>query len=233
MQSVSVDNMRVGASVAGTVDLYRNFTIAMRGAAAELLSGISNGTKSLVAMDRDFKRLADDFEHMLAGQVGYSLREGSGNALRACEEQTRSHATDRSLAVADTLVASFTDSVVSTISAQMRADVRTAEDFVRRQLMGGRAFATTDQIATELEFKFKDKSGRQIDSADHVFREVNWSYRANFNTTLLFAASSFGIEEFEVEGGSKSGEVVSLDDYDKKSGSIFHHNSKALLRIKT
>lgn len=231
MPSVSVDNQAVGGHVKEAVTLYKHFLTGLRGAAAELLAGVSNGTKSLVAMDRDFKRLADDFEHVFVGMVGSALREGSGSAIAASESASSSHATDRSFAVAESLVASFTDSILNTLAAQMRADVRAAEDFVRKQLMAGRSFATSEELVRELEFKFRDKAGREIDSADHVSREINWSYRANYNTTLLFSASALGIEEFVVDGGSNNGTKLSLEDYDKKSGSIFHHNSKALLQV--
>lgn len=230
MPSVSADNNLIAGNVQLIRDAYSGFLLGLRGMVVEILAGLNNGTKSLIAMDRDLKRFAEDRGRFLSGLIKTGLLEGSYCAIGTCEQKTGVSATENWLSVSDTLVSSFTGSIEDSIGRQMQRDVKAAEDFLRRQLMLGRTVATTDEIARELPFKHADKTGRQIDSIDYVSREVNWSYRTNYNTIMLFSASDAGVEEFKVDGGSKDGLTLTLDEYDKLAGGLFHHNSKALLQ---
>lgn len=230
MQSVSADNLLITAAAASAREGYVAFLSGLRGVVAEGLSGISNGTKSLMGIERDVKRLTEHHEELVLEQLKRELLSASLSALRASERSGAGYVSERSVAVSESLAAGFYNSLSETVSKQMRRDASKADAFMRRQLIQGRAFATTEELIHDLTFKFVDRSGREIDSEEYAFREANWALRQHFNSVLLYSASELGIEMFVVEGGSKSGTKLSLEDYDKYSGSIFHHNSKALLQ---
>lgn len=230
MQSVSADNLLITAAASSAREGYAAFLSGLRGVVAEGLSGISNGTKSLMGIERDVKRLADHHEERVLEQLKRELLGASLSALSASERAGGGYTSERSLAVSESLVAGFYNSLSETVGKQMKRDAAKADTFMRRQLIQGRSFATTEELIHDLTFKFVDKSGREIDSDEYAFREANWALRQHFNSVLLYSASELGVEMFVVDGGSKSGTKLTLDDYDKHSGAIFHHNSKALLQ---
>lgn len=231
MPSVSADNQFITEAALSSRTRYRNFLTGLRGLSGEILSGLNNGTKSFLGMSRELKDFADNFAQQMRESGEYVLREAAQNALTASERATRVSVDERGFATADALVAGFIETLTTTIEAQIRQDVQSAEMFLRKSLTQGRFFATTEELNVDLVFKHADRSGRQIDSDEYVFREVNWGLRQHYNTILLIAGSAAGAEAFVVDGGSKAGQVVTLDDYDKLSGQLFHHNSKALLQL--
>lgn len=230
MPCVSADNQQITLDAQAIREHYKAFLSGMRGLSAEILAGLNNGTKSFIGMSRELKALADHHKHVMTGYVEMSLREAAQSALNASSRAGSADVADRALAVADSLVAGFERSVLEAMEAQMQGDIATAEGFLRKQLTQGRFFATTEELNTDLQFVHTDKSGRQINSDEFVFREANWALRQNYNSILLVGCSTVGLDQFVVDGGSKSGLSISLDDYDKYSGAIFHHNSKALLQ---
>lgn len=230
MPSVSADNLFITNAALESNVRYRAFLSGLRGLTGEILSGLNNGTKSFLGMSRELKDFADDFARQMRELNEYTLREAAQSALTTSERATGVNVDERAYAASDALVAGFAETLADVIDKQIRSDVQAAETFLRRSLTQGRFFATTEELNLDLTFKHNDRSGRQIDSSDYIHREVNWGLRQHYNAILLTAGNAAGIEEFVVDGGSKAGQVVTLDTYDKLSGQLFHHNSKALLQ---
>lgn len=229
MPSASAVNEYLTAAVQYTCEQYRGFTQALRGLSADTLTGLSNGTASFLSVNRGFEQLSSTTLRAVRQHVEEVVRQAALNAYDSAAEFDSTLNADQSLAVAESLTGGFVTHLVSLIETQVQSDLRQADTFVRKQLTQGRFFATTEELSTDLSFKHTDRAGRQIDSADYIQREVNWSLRQHHNTVLIYALSTAGHEEARVEGGSKSGQVIRLDDYDKVSPIIFHHNSKAVL----
>lgn len=230
MSSVSADNQLVTRSAREIRELYQDYLSGLRGLSTEILAGLNNGTKSFLGVERELDDHARRFKERIRDALGKALVDAAQAALGASSRASGSDIAERSLAIADTLVAGFMSSVSENIEAQVKHDKLTVDGFMRRQLSQGRFFATSEELNFDLVFKFKDKSGRQIDSDEYVFREANWALRQHYNSILLFSGTAVGLEQFVVDGGSRAGELVDLDSYDKVSGAIFHHNSKALLQ---
>lgn len=229
MPSASAVNEYLDSAVQHTRDQYRGFTQALRGLCAETLTGLANGTASFLGVTRGLEQLHVATLHTMRQHIEDVVRQAALNAYDSAAEFDSTLNTDKTLAVAESLTAGFAAHLVALLDTQMQRDVRQADNFVRTQLTQGRFFATTEELSVDLAFKHTDRGGRQIDSADYIQREVNWSLRQHHNTVLIYALSTAGHEEARVEGGSKSGQVVRLDDYDKVGPTIFHHNSKATL----
>lgn len=230
MPSVSADNLRISQATADLREQYKAFTTGLRGLTGEILTGLSNGTKSFLSMSRELEAFSALQTRTMIERSEYALRDAAQSALVASEKATSAMPNESAYAASDALVAGFIESVSGAIETQAKKDVQAAEMFLRKQLTQGRFFATTKELSMELVFKHRDRSGREIDSDEYAFRELNWSLRQHYNTVLMFACSGNGHDVFVVDGGSKAGTAVSLDDYDKLSGAIFHHNSKALLQ---
>lgn len=230
MPSVSADNLFITDSALEAHNRYKMFLSGLRGLAGEILSGLNNGTKSFLGMSRELNNFADTFADQMRDYSDYTLREAAQRSLTASERATGISVDERAFAASDALVAGFDETLSDVVQKQIRRDVAAVETFLRKSLTMGRFFATTEELNLDLTFKFTDRSGRQLDSDQYVYREINWGLRQHYNTILLVAGSAAGLETFVVDGGSKAGQVVSLDDYDKISGAIFHHNSKALLQ---
>lgn len=229
MPSASAVNSTIIAAVETVRDQYVGFTQALRGLSADTLTGLSNGTMSFIGVNQGFERLNSAALSALSNSITEVVREVAVNAQGAVEQFDDAVNAAQTLVVADTLSGGFAASLIETIEQQMRADIRHADTFVRTQLTQGRFFATADQISTDLAFKRTDRAGRQLDSADFIQREVNWALRQHHNTVLIYGLSTAGHEQAVIEGGSKAGLVIQLDDYDKHLHAIFHHNSKAIL----
>lgn len=230
MPLVSADNLFITASALEADTRYRAFLSGLRGLTSEILSGLNNGTKSFLGMSRELNDFAENFASQMRDYNDFTLREAAQRALTASERATGVNVDDRGFAASDALVAGFDETLADVVGKQIRRDVTAAETFLRKSLTMGRFFATTEELNLDLAFKHTDRSGRQIDSSQYVLREVNWALRQHYNSILMVAASAAGAETFVVDGGSKAGQVVTLDDYDKISGAVFHHNSKALLQ---
>ena len=228
--SVDNDNQKIAAVVAEIQTAYSGFLSGLRGVVAETLSGVSNGLVSIGSISRDLNLYANVQESILLGRISSALRGASMSALAASEAFTGKFVSDNALLASDALVDGFTITLSDKLDRQMQRDVRTADTFVRKQLMQGRAFVSSDQLTQEVDFKMNDAAGRGIKSDDYITREVNWATRTVYNTMLIYSGSESGVEEFVVSGGSKEGEVLTIEDYEKKAGAIFHHNSKSLLQ---
>jgi len=230
MPSVSADNLFITQSALEANTRYKAFLSGLRGLAGEILSGLNNGTKSFLGMNRELDRFANNFIDQMRDFNDYTLRGAAQRALTASEQATGVFVAERAMAASDALVAGFDETLFETVARQVKRDVVATETFLRKSLTMGRFFATTEELNLDLTFKYVDRSGRELDSDQYVYREVNWGLRQHYNSILLVAGAAAGLETFVVDGGSKAGQVVTLDDYDKVSGAIFHHNSKALLQ---
>lgn len=230
MPSVSADNQFITASAQEARFRYDAFLSGLRGLAAEILAGLNNGTKSFLGMSRELSDFAESFRGQMRDFSDYTLREAAQSALTASESATGVRVDERGFATSDALVAGFEETLNDVLGKQIKHDVMATEQFLRRSLTQGRFFATSEELSHDLSFKHTDRSGRQIDSGEYVFRETNWALRQHYNSILLVAGAAAGLESFVIDGGSKAGQMVSLDDYDKISGAVFHHNSKALLQ---
>ena len=230
MQYESQDNAQVTAMVQRAVESYEYFTTALRGSAADIMAGLSAGTKSFLSIKSSLDAIKDRFLDNVADIVSQDLAYTSVIARERASTVPEVSVDDRAVAVSESLTAGFSTQLMSVFEKQAAADVRKTDTFVRNQLVQGRFFATTEQLSTDLTFSHLDKADRQIKSEVHVFREVNWAYRQLFNTSLVYALVSSGIEEGVASGGSKNGTVIKLDNFDAIQPSIFHHNSKSLLQ---
>lgn len=232
MPSISADNLDLTARVQAVRDRYQAFNMALRGATAELLTGLSNGTASMLRLATEFDGLAHDLVSDLSHQATNDLSVLSLSAYKTSAGVSDALNSERAATVSQTLLNGFRDSIESVVAGQALRDARNAEQFVRRQLFQGRAVATTAELSVDLEFKHTTKGGRQIDSVDYINREVNWSYRQHYNTLMTYILMSSEVDEAVVDGGSKAGDTVDLASYETIAPVYFHHNSQALLQPK-
>lgn len=222
-------NRELATRVEKIVKRYEVFTHSLRGAVADFLSGLADGTRSFLSVARELDQLKNSCLHAIADAYLQDARAVSVSALELVQAFDAGVAGDEALKVAGSLENGFYDSVLGLISEQMSADIRVAENYIRAQLTQGRFFASTKELRAELEFAHVTRAGRRLDSLDYVRREVNWSLRQLHNHVVIFALSTRGHEQGRVVGGSKDGDVIELDQYDKLSPTYFHHNSKSIL----
>lgn len=230
MSSISADNQDLTTRVALIRGRYQGFQQALRGATADLLTGLMNGTVSLLRLSSAYDQLAADLRQGLRHQCINDLFTLSLIAQKTASDKITEKLDSRVLAISETLQNGFRDSLDATFESLALRDVQIAEQFVRKQLYQGRAVATTAELSLDLQFRHTDRGGRQISSEDLAFREVNWAYRQHYNTLMTYMLMSAGVDDALVDGGSKAGELVELAQYDKVGPTYFHHNSAALLQ---
>lgn len=229
MPFVQDANKQMTASVAGMVESYRLYTNALRGIAVGLLTGIGNGTKSFMSMNRDLTLARNSFLDTIEAHILSATGRAAVSALDAVSRGRHSDTRDKELAVSETLSRGFARDMLTRASEQSMRDVRAVEGYLRKQLIQGRHFVGSHEIEQELAFEFTDRSGRAIKSDDYLRREFNWAVRQLFNYLVVHGLIDRGEETGVVSGGSKSGMEFSLADYDKHTSSVFHHNSTALV----
>lgn len=230
MSSVSVDNFELTQRVEMARLSYSQFQFALKGAVSAVLNGLGVGLYSLVSMNKAFDQVLQAYESRFRDETFDALEKLSKSALAASGAHSDPLIEQKALVVADALYRGFASDLQSSYARAARADVKTALEFVRLQVAQGRFMATTDQLEVDLEFTVADKMRRQIASTDFISREVNWSYRQQYNTLMVHVLLGRGIEEARVDGGSKAGMIMNLMAYDVQGPPIFHHNSKSLLQ---
>lgn len=228
MSSVSADNQQLTAKVARIRAGYSNFQTALRGSAAVLLTGLANGTYSLLSMGQEIERIAQDYLEASRMQVLEDLGNVADSALRTSGSESSPDINTKALSVADALHRGFAAEVDHAIERAVAKDVRTTLDFVRAQVMQGRFTATSDQLVHDLKFTVTGKM--TLDSEEFVRREVNWAYRQQYNTLMVHVLLAKEVDDARVDGGSSDGKVMDLMSYDQQQAKIFHHNSKSLLQ---
>lgn len=229
MPFVQDANKQLTASVTGMVDSYRLYTNALRGIAIGLLTGIGNGTRSFLSMNRELAHARNTFLDSIETHIWGASVKASVSALDAVSLGRHTETRDKELAVSETLTRGFANDMMTRASEQSMRDVRAVEGYLRKQLVQGRHFVGSQEIEHELEFKFTDRTGRAIKSEDYLHREFNWASRQLFNYLVVHGLIDRGEETGVVSGGSKNGFEFSLADFDKYTSSIFHHNSVALV----
>lgn len=229
MQFVQDANRHIKANVATMVGAYSLYTSALRGIAIGLLTGIGNGTKSFLAMNRELHAARQSFLDSIEQHVGETVARASLSAIDAVSRGKHTDTRDSEMAVADTLSRGFANDMMARADEQSKRDVRTVENYLRKQLTQGRHFVGSQEIEYELQFAFADRSGREIKSDDYLRREFNWAVRQLFNYLVIHGLIERGEEYGLVSGGSKNGVEFSLAEYDKYLSSVFHHNSTALV----
>lgn len=228
MSHVSPDNADLTGRVARISQSYAQFETALRGGVVELLAGLGNGTHTLMTMNQVLDRIGQSYTSSIRQTVLEDLGKVSQSALETSKVLDSDVMSPKALSVADALHRGFAAEIESVIERAVSRDIRTALEFVRQQIVAGRFVATTDQLTHDLSFNFTGK--QTISTVDYVTREVNWAFRQQYNTLMVHSMLAQGIEEASVDGGSKSGEVMNLMQYDQVQGKYFHHNSKSLLQ---
>lgn len=230
MSLESADNAYVTDEVASLKAIYTQYQTSLRGAAAESLAGLSDGTLTMLNMTAGISDLTRSFLHSTENVI----LEALGNtAERALQTSLSSDSPDVPLGTQDvieSLVRAFAQDLEKDLDVVGGKTLRMASDFVVQQQIAGRAFATSDQLAHDLEFTMKDAAGRNLAVGDFFFRQVNWAFRTLYNTVMVHVLLNKGIDEAEVDGGSKAGTTLDLNNFDKVAPTYFHHNSKSLLK---
>ncbi len=230
MSSVSPDNQGLTRRVADLRARYAIFQTTLRGGVGEVLSALGNGLQNMMTMNTVIEKIGQAAIDGLYQSILEDLSKLSEGSLKTSKAESDASIREKALAVSDALHKGFAAELLSDIERAVMRDVRSAQEFVRIQLASGRFVATTDELQHDLLFKISDRAGKQLDTADFVYREVNWAYRAQYNTIQVHVLLARGIEEAVVDGGSKSGTAVDLMKYDEIQPTFFHHNSKSLLQ---
>lgn len=228
MSSVSRDNKALTEAVMRVKGSYADFQTALRGAVAEVLNGLGNGTYNLSNMVEPFNKLAERFLATVREQIYEDLGNLSERSLKTSGVDLLSGVASKHVTVADALYKGFSVEVESAVERAVSKDVKTSLEFIRTQISQGRFVATTEQLAHDLEFTVTGKV--RISSAEFVSREVNWSYRQHYNTIMVHVLLDSGTDYVVVDGGSSDGLKLNLMQYDMVQAKIFHHNSKSLLQ---
>lgn len=228
MSFVSPDNQRLSDQVARIRAGYSNFQTALRGSAAVILTGLGNGTHTLVSMNQQVDLIAQDYLDAARMQVLEDLGEVSASSLKTSKSESAPDISLRALSIADALHKGFAAEVEHSIERAVAKDVKTTLEFVRTQVMQGRFVATSDQLVHDLKFTVTGKM--TLDSDEFVRREVNWAYRQQYNTIMVHVLLAREVDEARVDGGSSDGQTLDLMVYDQMQPKIFHHNSKSLLQ---
>uniref|UniRef100_A0AAU6W0E8 Uncharacterized protein n=1 Tax=Pseudomonas phage Nican01 TaxID=3138540 RepID=A0AAU6W0E8_9CAUD len=228
MSHVSRDNADLSGRVARIRAGYAQFETTLRGAVVELLAGLGSGVYTMMTMNQVVERVGQSYLSTSRQEVLEDLGKLSESALETSQALSSELITPKALSVAEALHRGFAAEIESVIERAVARDVRTALDFVRQQLVAGRFTATSDQLTHDLVFNFTGKM--TIPTVEYVGREVNWAYRQQYNTIMVHVLLAREVEEAQVDGGSKDGDVIDLMQYDQVQGKYFHHNSKSLLQ---
>lgn len=228
MPSVSADNQALTNAVARIHSGYRMFQTTLRGQVAVVLAGLADGTHNLVSMNRALDLVAEDYLNNVRMDVLEDLSDVSTSALKTSRAESDPDVALKALAVADALHRGFQSDIESSLSFAVSRDVKTAQEFLRQQIVAGRYNATTDQLAHDLTFQVTGKQTLATD--DYVKRQVNWSYRQQYNTLVVHTLLAREVDEARVDGGSSDGSSFDLLKYDELQARLFHHNTKALLQ---
>lgn len=230
MSSVSPDNAQLTGMVARVRQSHSLFQTTLRGAVTEVLAGLGSGVHNMMTMNRVVDAVVHNYLLSSRAEVMEHLGLLSESALNKSKPKSDVTINESHLAVAEALYRGFAAEIEHSIERAANSDARSAMDFVKTQLIAGRFVATTDELTRDLAFNVKDKAGRHLDSAEYVYREVNWSYRQQYNVIMVHVMLANDVELAVVDGGSKGGAEVNLMNYDVFSPIYFHHNSKSLLQ---
>lgn len=230
MPSVSADNQAVTSLVAKSKLNYERFQQALRGQVAELLTGLGNGTQSLMSAERLLQLSTSHVAESIRIDLMEDIGDVSNLAYNAANRKSSAEITERELAVSEAMGSAFVNDLMHSISSQLSKDVQAAQNFLLTQLQQGRFVATTAELVEDLRFGRIDKAGRFLTGLDYVGRELNWSYRHVYNSNLAMLLLTRDIDKAAIDGGSKDGTVINLEQFSEISPTYFHHNSKSLLR---
>lgn len=228
MSSVSRDNKELTESVARVKSGYLGFQSALRGAVAEVLNGLGNGTYNLSNMVNPFDTIAERYLKDVREQTLEDLGELSERSLKTSGVEMLSGVASKAITVADALYKGFAVEIESSIERAVARDVKTSLEFIRTQIAQGRFVATTEQLTHDIDYAVTGKM--RIGSAEFVSREVNWAYRQHYNTIMVHVLMNGNADYVVVDGGSSDGLKLNLMQYDQVQAKIFHHNSKSLLQ---
>jgi hypothetical protein len=228
MSHVSRDNADLTASVARLRTGYAQFETALRGAVVELLSGLGNGTVTMMSMNQVVESIGQSYLSTSRMNILDDLGQVAESALETSKALTDASISPKALSVADALHRGFAAELENVIERAVARDVKTALEFVRQQLIAGRFVATSEQLTHDLTFNITGKMA--IPTVEYVGREVNWAFRQQYNTIMVHVMLARDIEQARIDGGSKDGEEINLMQYDQVQGKYFHHNSKSLLQ---
>lgn len=230
MSHVSADNARLTELVGSLRAAHTQFQTAMRGAVVEALAGLSNGTLTMLTMNQSISDVTVTFISTASQIIKEDLGELADRSIATSKGATEDDAPFTAQDVAQSLVDAFTGDLERDISYAAGKAQAIASQFVTQQLAAGRAFATTDQLQHDMEFKMNDRAGKQLDIGDFVFRQANWVYRSVYNHVMVYILLSNAVDDAKVDGGSKDGTVLDLNNFDQIAPTYFHHNSKSLLQ---
>lgn len=230
MSHVSADNARLTDLVGSLRAAHSQFQTAIRGAVVEALAGLNNGTLTMLTMNQAISDVTLTFISATSEIVKEDLGEIADSAIATSKRATGNSAPDETADVAQSLVDAFTGDLERDFAYVAGKMQSIAVTFVTSQLTAGRAFATTDQLQHDMTFVMNDKAGRQLDISEFVSRQTNWSYRALYNTIMVYVLLSEAIDDAKVDGGSKDGTILDLNNFDQVQPTYFHHNSKSLLQ---
>lgn len=230
MSLESADNAYVTDRVASLKAIYIQHQSALRGAAAESLAGLTAGTVTLLSKDAGLADLTTSFLQSTADIVLEDLGNVAVRALQASLKATDPNVPVGTQDVVEALVRAFAGDLERDFDLVGGKSMRLSSEFIVTQQLGGRAFATSEQLVHDLTFNMHDAAGRNLAIADFLLRQVNWAYRTLYNTVMVHVLLNKGVDEAEVEGGSKAGTVLDLNNFDKVAPTYFHHNSKSLLK---
>jgi hypothetical protein len=228
MSLVSPDNSDITNRVARVTAGYTQFQNTLRGSIAVILTGLGNGTYTMVSMNQAVETIGQDYLNAVRLQTLEDLGKIAENALKTSKADSATDVSSKALTTAETLHRGFAADVESSIELAVSRDLKTSLEFIRTQLIAGRFVATTAQLTHDVKFEVRGKM--TLASEEYVRRQINFNYRSLYNSLLQFVLITRNIDEAVIDGGSHDGEKVDLMELNLDQSKIFHHNSKSLLQ---
>lgn len=231
MSPVSADNAQLTSEVDSFMSAYATFQTLIRGAIVEAVGKLNNGGATFGEVTQILNKIERDFIDATRMRSLRMLGDASVSALETAETKTQIKTAQKLMDTAEELHSSFASDIEWAIRKAVSADIKAAQEFLSVQMMSGHYVVSSDDIARDLVFNTKDKAGRQLATKDFLFREVNYGTRGLYNSTLAVSLMQVGIDKGKVDGGSKDGTELDLDELSGPATmKFFHHNSKSLLQ---